>query len=79
MTSVHNIFMRLIHTFVLTDLLLLTLLAAIAIMPLGLLASGRRGDRGRLPRFGPGPRDVTARAPLLGDGVLGGAGAGATS
>ncbi|HTU39141.1 MAG TPA: polyprenol phosphomannose-dependent alpha 1,6 mannosyltransferase MptB [Acidimicrobiales bacterium] len=51
MTSVHNIYMRLLHTFVLTDLLLVALLAAIVITPLGLF----RGDgRARLPRLTPG-------------------------
>lgn len=48
-TSVHNIYMRMIHTFVLTDLLLVTLLLAVAIMPLGQFASAG-ADRLRLPR-----------------------------
>jgi hypothetical protein len=51
MTSVHNIYMRLIHTFVLSDLLLVTLLLAVAIMPLGQFALARP-DRPRLPRLG---------------------------
>lgn len=51
MTSVHNIYMRLIHTFVLSDLLLVTMLLAVAIMPLGLFAAVRP-ERLRLPRFG---------------------------
>jgi alpha-1,6-mannosyltransferase len=51
MTSVHNIYMRMIHTFVLTDLLLVTLLLAVAIMPLGQFALAR-ADRPRLPRIG---------------------------
>jgi hypothetical protein len=50
-TSVHNIYMRMIHTFVLTDLLLVTLLLAVAIMPLGQFALART-DRPRLPRLG---------------------------
>lgn len=50
-TSVHNIYMRMIHTFVLTDLLLLTLLLAVAIMPLG-LARLTHPDRTRVPRLG---------------------------
>jgi hypothetical protein len=50
-TSVHNIDERMFHTFVLTDLLLFTLLLAIAIMPLGQFALAR-ADRPRLPRFG---------------------------
>jgi alpha-1,6-mannosyltransferase len=50
-TSVHNIYMRMIHTFVLTDLLLVTLLLAVAIMPLGQFALART-DRPRLPRVG---------------------------
>jgi hypothetical protein len=50
-TSVHNIYMRLIHTFVLSDLLLVTLLLAVAIMPLGQFALARP-DRPRLPRLG---------------------------
>ncbi len=50
-TSVHNIYVRMFHTFVLTDLLLVTLLLAIAIMPLGQFALARP-DRSRLPRFG---------------------------
>jgi hypothetical protein len=50
-TSVHNIWMRLIHTFVLSDLLLVTMLLAVAIMPLGQFALSRT-DRPRLPRLG---------------------------
>ncbi len=51
MTSLHNIYERMIHTFVLTDLLLLTMLLAVAIMPLGQYALARP-DRPRLPRVG---------------------------
>lgn len=50
-TSVHNIYMRMLHTFVVTDLLLLTLLLAVAIMPLGQFAVART-DHSRLPRIG---------------------------
>ncbi|HEX4163737.1 MAG TPA: polyprenol phosphomannose-dependent alpha 1,6 mannosyltransferase MptB [Acidimicrobiales bacterium] len=50
-TSVHNIYMRMLHTFVLSDLLLVTLLLAVAIMPLGQFALARP-DRQRLPRVG---------------------------
>jgi hypothetical protein len=50
-TSVHNIYMRVIHTFVLTDLLLVAMLLAVAITPLVLT----RGEgRARLPRLSPG-------------------------
>ena len=71
-TSVHGVYMRLLHTSVLTDLLLLAALLALALMPLGQFASARP----RLPRLRPGPGDDSAsRGPLLGDGVLSGAGA----
>jgi alpha-1,6-mannosyltransferase len=51
-TAVHNIYLRLLHTFVLTDLLLVAMLLAVAITPLGLVI---RGDgRARLPRLNPG-------------------------
>jgi hypothetical protein len=50
-TSVHNIYMRMIHTFVLSDLLLVTLLLAVAIMPLGQFALSRAAQP-RLPRLG---------------------------
>jgi hypothetical protein len=49
-TSVHNIYMRLLHTFALSDLLLVTMLLAVAIMPLGQFAL-TRANRPRLPRF----------------------------
>jgi hypothetical protein len=69
-TSVHSVYMRLLHTFVLTDLLLLAALLALALMPLGQFAPARP----RLPRLRPGPGDDSAsRGPLLGDGVLSGA------
>ncbi len=48
MTSVHSIYMRMIHTFFLTDLLLVAMLLAVAVMPLVLGDSGVRG-RVRLP------------------------------
>ena len=60
MTSVHGIYMRLLHTFVLTDLLLIAMLLAVAIMPLGQFAAGRRA---RLPRLSPGILTGTAPAP----------------
>ena len=61
LTAVHGIYMSLLHTFVLTDLLLIAMLLATAIMPLGLFTAGR--GRTRLPRF------------TAGNGVLAGAGA----
>ena len=50
MTAVHGIYMRLIHTFVLTDLLLVAMLLAVAITPLAQYTAGRRA---RLPRLEP--------------------------
>ena len=49
-TAVHGIYMRLLHTFVLTDLLLVAMLLAVAIMPLALFVSGRRAQLPRLTR-----------------------------
>jgi hypothetical protein len=49
-TAVHGIYMRLIHTFVLTDLLLVAMLLAVAITPLAQFTEGRRA---RLPRLTP--------------------------
>ena len=49
LTAVHGIYMRLIHTFVLTDLLLVAMLLAAAVTPLGLLIDGQ--GRSRLPRL----------------------------
>jgi hypothetical protein len=40
-----------LHTFVLSDLLLVTMLLAVAIMPLGQFALAR-ADKQRLPRLG---------------------------
>ena len=68
-TSVHNIYMRMLHTSLLTDLLLVAMLLAVAITPLGLLTSGNRG-RLRMPLgLGPQDRDGTRRGPQV-DGVL---------
>ena len=75
-TSVHNIYMRMIHTFFVTDLLLVAMLLAVVIMPLTLVTSG---GRIRLPLpFGAGGEDHTRRGPKVGGGVLAGAGTGAT-
>ena len=76
LTSVHNIYLRLLHTFFLNDLLLVAVLAAAVIVPLGQFASLRPGWP-RLPRFTRGPGDGDAPGGLLGDGVLVGAGAAA--
>jgi hypothetical protein len=73
-TSVHNIYMRMIHTFFVPDLLLVAMLLAIAIMPLGQFCIA--GGRARLPRLSRGDDDGTQRGPRLGGGVLAGAGAG---
>ncbi len=51
MTSVHDIYMRLLHTFVLTDLLLVAMLLAVAITPLAQFVPVRRAH---LPRLTPG-------------------------
>ncbi len=51
-TAVHGIWVRMLHTFPITDLLLLALLAAVAIMPLNLFAAA--ATRARLPRPSPG-------------------------
>ena len=52
LTAVHGIYVRFLHTFVLTDLLLVLMLLAVAITPLGLIT--RPGERARLPRLNPG-------------------------
>jgi hypothetical protein len=71
-TSVHNIYMRLLHTFVLTDLLLVAGLLAVALMPLAQFAPLPP----QLPRLRPGTGDDSgSRDPLLGDGVPAGVGA----
>ena len=77
MTSVHDIYMRMIHTFFVPDLLLVAMLLAIAIMPLGQfpLAHGKA----RLPRLSRGDDDGTQRGPRLGGGVLAGAGGAGTT
>jgi hypothetical protein len=64
-TSMHGIYMRLIHTFVLPDLLLVAMLLAVAITPLGQFTSVRP-RLPRLPRLSP---------PGEGNGVLAGAAA----
>ena len=51
MTAVHGIYMSLLHTFVLTDLLLVAMLLAVAITPLGQFTPVRRAH---LPRLTPG-------------------------
>jgi hypothetical protein len=51
MTTVHGIYMRFLHTFVLTDLLLIAMLLAVAVTPLGQFTGGRRAH---LPRLTPG-------------------------
>jgi len=51
LTSAHGIWMRMLHTFPLTDLLLLTLLLAVAIMPLGQFTRGQAPAR--MPRTAP--------------------------
>ena len=51
MTAVHGIYMRFLHTFVLTDLLLVAMLLAVAITPLGQFKGGRRVQ---LPHLTPG-------------------------
>ena len=51
MTTVHGIYMRFLHTFVLTDLLLIAMLLAVAITPLAQFTGGRRPH---LPRLTPG-------------------------
>jgi hypothetical protein len=62
-TWVRSVYLRLLHTSVPLDLLLVALLAAVIIMPLGLFAAPR-ADRERLPLLPPG------------DSMLSGAGAG---
>ncbi len=51
MVAVHGIYMRFLHTFVLTDLLLVAMLLAVAITPLGQFKGGRRVQ---LPHLTPG-------------------------
>ena len=66
MTSIHGIYSRFLHTFALTDMLLVAMLLAVAITPLGLFRGARQAH---LPRLTPGV--------LTGAGA--GAGAGATT
>ena len=49
LTSVHGIFQRMLHTFIVPDLLLVALLAAIVVMPLGQFAVGPPGQPRALP------------------------------
>ena len=72
LTSVHNIYMRMLHTFFVTDLLLVALLLAVAIMPIGQFAAA--SGRARLPRLSQGDEDRPRRGPRVGGGVLAGAG-----
>lgn len=51
MTAVHGVYMGMLHTFVLTDLLLIAMLLAVAITPLGLFSARRRTN---LPHLTPG-------------------------
>ncbi len=76
-TSVHNIYMRMIHTFFVQDLLLVAMLLAVAIMPLAQFTSAVRG-RAHLPRLTPGAGDGDGGqlGPRLGGGVLAGAATG---
>jgi hypothetical protein len=53
-TSIHAVFMRMIHTFVLPDLLLGAALLAITIVPLSQFG----GEKSRLPRITPGSGDA---------------------
>ena len=71
LTSVHNIYLRFLHTFVLTDLLLVAMLAAVAITPLGLLSeatarpscrASTEGAQRRGHRRGRGPRHLNRRS-----------------
>ncbi len=54
-TSVHGIFQRMLHTFFVTDLLLVALLAAVIVMPLGQFAASRKSS-GPLPTITPPDR-----------------------
>lgn len=53
LTSVHEVFERMLHTFIVPDLLLIALLAAIMLMPLGQFAIPR-ANRDRMPSITPG-------------------------
>jgi alpha-1,6-mannosyltransferase len=75
-TSLHNVYMSIIHTFVLSDLLLLTTLLAVAIAPLAQFATTRPGWP-RLPRISPGPDDDGTQSGVsLGERIMSGGGAG---
>jgi hypothetical protein len=54
MTSIHDVFMRVIHTFVLPDLLLVAALLAVTITPLAQFGA----NKPRLPRIRPGSGDA---------------------
>ncbi len=71
-TSVHNIYIRMTHTFFVPDLLLVAMLLAVAIVPLGQFSRAR--GKARLPQLSRGDDDRTQRGPRLGGGVLAGAG-----
>jgi hypothetical protein len=71
-TSVHNVYMRMIHTFFVPDLLLVAMFLAVAIMPLGQFSLAR--GKTRLPQLSRGDDDGTQHGPRLGGGVLAGAG-----
>jgi hypothetical protein len=53
LTSVHGVFERMLHTFIVPDLLLIALLAAVMLMPLGQF-SIPRANRDRMPSITPG-------------------------
>jgi hypothetical protein len=53
LTSVHGVFERMLHTFIVPDLLLVALLAAVMLMPLGQF-SIPRANRDRMPSITPG-------------------------
>ncbi len=76
-TSVHDIFMRLIHTFFVADLLLVAMLLAVAIMPLALVSSGTKARARLLLPSGARDEDGTRHGPTVGGGVLAAAGTGA--
>ena len=75
MTSVHDIYMRMIHTFFVADLLLLAMLLAVAILPLAQFTAAAQGDPACPPYSGKGDEDGTTRPQGRG-GVLAGAGVG---
>ena len=70
-TSVHDIYMRLIHTFVVTDLLLVAALLAIAIVPLGSFVASGSGSLSGSPGTAAGPRDGSPGRKALVPGLRG--------